>query len=129
VVVGTGLAGIISAIAAHDAWAKVLILEKAPEEHEGGNSKVSGNMWWTQTDVDTGVKYLTALCYGLRDQESIKALARGMFVNNEWLMKMGVEPRSQGMFQPEYPELPGSEAVRTWLRILLPTNGQFSQVF
>jgi hypothetical protein len=54
----------------------------------------------------------------LRDQESIKALAQGMFENNEWLTKMGVEPRSTGMFQSEYPELPGSEAVRTWLRIL-----------
>jgi hypothetical protein len=41
-----------------------------------------------------------------------------MFENNEWLTKMGVEPRSTGMFQSEYPELPGSEAVRTWLRIL-----------
>ena len=114
VVVGTGFAGVVSAITAHDVGAKVLILEKAPKEHEGGNSKVSGNMWWTPTDVNTGVKYITALCYGLTDQESIKALAHGMFENNEWLKKMGVEPRPLGMFQPEYPELPGSETVRTW---------------
>jgi succinate dehydrogenase/fumarate reductase flavoprotein subunit len=114
VVVGTGFAGITSAITAHDAGAKVLILEKAPKEHEGGNSKVSGNMWWTPTDVDAAVKYITALCYGLTDPESINALAQGMFENNEWLKKMGIEPRPLGMFQPEYPELPGSETVRTW---------------
>ena len=113
-IVGTGFAGLVSGITAHDAGAKVLILEKAPKELEGGNSKVSGNMWWTPTDVETGIKYITSLCYGLTDQESIKALARGMFENNDWLKKMGVEPRSLGMFQPEYPELPGSEAVRTW---------------
>jgi succinate dehydrogenase/fumarate reductase flavoprotein subunit len=114
VVVGTGFAGIASAITAHNAGAKVLILEKAPKDREGGNSKVSGNMWWTPAEVDEGVKYITALCYGLTDQESIKVLARGMFENNEWLKKMGVEPRPLGMFQPEYPELPGGETVRTW---------------
>ncbi|MFC1839588.1 FAD-binding protein [Thermodesulfobacteriota bacterium] len=113
-VVGTGFAGLASGITAHDAGAKVLILEKAPEEHEGGNSKVSGNMWWTPTDVDAAVRYISAMCYGLTDRESIKVLARGMFENNEWLKKMGVEPRPLGMFQPEYPELPGSETVRTW---------------
>ncbi len=113
-VVGTGFAGIASAITAHDAGAKVLILEKAPKELEGGNSKVSGNMWWTPADVDAGVQYITALCYGLTDQESIKALAQGMFENDEWLKGMGAEPRSLGMFQPEYPELPGGETVRTW---------------
>ncbi len=113
-IAGTGFAGLASAITAHDAGAKVLILEKAPKEYEGGNSKVSGNMWWTPTDEDEAVKYITALCYGLTDKESIKVLARGMFENNEWLKKLGVEPAPLGMFQPEYPELPGSETVRTW---------------
>ncbi len=113
-IVGTGFAGLASAITSHDAGAKVLILEKAPEELEGGNSKVSGNMWWTPTDVGEAVKYITALCYGLTDRESIKVLAQGMFENNEWLKKLGVEPTPLGMFQPEYPELPGSETVRTW---------------
>ncbi len=113
-IIGTGFAGLASAITAHDAGAKVLILEKAPEKYEGGNSKVSGNMWWTPADVDEGIKYITALCYGLTDQESIKALAQGLFENNEWLKKLGVEPTPLGMFQPEYPEFPGGETVRTW---------------
>jgi len=113
-IVGTGFAGLASAITAHDAGAKVLILEKAPEELEGGNSKVSGNMWWTPTDAGEAVKYITALCYDLTDRESIKVLAHGMFENNEWLKKIGVEPTPLGMFQPEYPELPGGETVRTW---------------
>jgi succinate dehydrogenase/fumarate reductase flavoprotein subunit len=113
-IVGTGFAGLASAITAHDAGAKVLILEKAPEEHEGGNSKVSGNMWWTPTDMGAAIRYITALCYGLTDQESIKTLAQGMYENNEWLKKLGIEPTPLGMFQPEYPELPGSETVRTW---------------
>ena len=114
VIIGTGFAGLVAGITAHDAGVKALILEKAPKEYEGGNSKVSGNMWWTPTDVDAAVKYITAMCYGLTDQESIKALAQGMFENNEWLKKMGIEPKPLGMFQPEYPELPGSETVRTY---------------
>jgi succinate dehydrogenase/fumarate reductase flavoprotein subunit len=44
VIIGTGFAGLVSGMTAHDAGAKVLILEKAPKEHEGGNSKVSGNI-------------------------------------------------------------------------------------
>ena len=114
VILGTGFAGLAVAITAHDAGAEVLILEKAPEEREGGNSKVSGNMWWTPADVDEAVKYITALCYGLTDRESIETLARGMFENNDWLKKMGIEPKPLGMFQPEYPELPGSKTVQTW---------------
>jgi hypothetical protein len=42
--------------------------------------------------MDKAIKYITELCYGLTDQESIKALARGMFENNKWLEKMGIEP-------------------------------------
>ena len=39
VVVGYGFAGGAAAIAAADAGARVLLLEKAPEGHEGGNSR------------------------------------------------------------------------------------------
>ena len=59
VIIGTGFAGLVAGITAHDAGAKALILEKAPKEYEGGNSKVSGNMWWTPTDVGAAVKYIT----------------------------------------------------------------------
>src|SRR3970040_2916188 len=38
VVVGAGNAAVCSALAAHDAGAKVVILEKAPEAEKGGNS-------------------------------------------------------------------------------------------
>jgi NADPH-dependent 2,4-dienoyl-CoA reductase/sulfur reductase-like enzyme len=44
VILGTGFAGLSAAITAKDAGAKVLILEKMPQKHEGGNSRVSGNM-------------------------------------------------------------------------------------
>ncbi len=114
VVIGTGFAGLSAAISAADAGAKVVILEKMPKEHEGGNSRVSGNMWWTPTNLPEAVEYMEALCAGLTDSESLKALAEEMLQLNGWLETLGVKPQPLGMFQPEHPELAGSKCVRTW---------------
>ena len=113
-ILGTGMAGLSAAITAHDAGAKVLILEKVTKEFEGGNSKVAGNMWWTPTNVPQGIEYISAMSYGLTDQESIKALADELYKNNDWLAGLGVVPKQINIFNPEYPELPGSTAVKTW---------------
>ncbi len=114
VILGTGMAGLSTAITAHDNGARVLILEKTTKEFEGGNSKVSGNMWWTPTNVPEGIEYITALSYGLTDRESIKALAEELAKNNNWLTGLGIVPKEITIFNPEYPELPGSKAVKTW---------------
>jgi succinate dehydrogenase/fumarate reductase flavoprotein subunit len=42
VVVGFGGAGAAAAVTAHDLGASVLMLEKAPEGEEGGNTRVAG---------------------------------------------------------------------------------------
>jgi tricarballylate dehydrogenase len=42
VVVGAGNAGLVAALAAHDAGARVLVLEAAPYEERGGNSRFAG---------------------------------------------------------------------------------------
>ena len=56
IVVGYGLAGAISAIAAHDAGAMVLLLEK--QERPGGNSILSGGAMIVTTAVKEVAKYL-----------------------------------------------------------------------
>jgi NADPH-dependent 2,4-dienoyl-CoA reductase/sulfur reductase-like enzyme len=76
VVIGTGFAGLSAAIAAKDAGAKVLILEKMPQKHEGGNSRVSGNMWWTPTNLPEALEYMEALCAGLTDKEAFRLWQR-----------------------------------------------------
>lgn len=114
VIIGTGFAGLSAAIAAKDADAKVLILEKMSRKYEGGNSRVSGNMWWTPTNLPEALEYMEALCAGLTDRESLQALAEEMLKLNGWLESLGVKPQPLGMFQPEHPELPGSKCVRTW---------------
>lgn len=114
VILGTGFGGLSAAITAADAGAKVVVVEKMSRQYEGGNSRVSGNMWWTPTNLAEGVQYIEALCHGLTDRESIQALAGEMLTLNDWLEKLGIKHTPLGMFQPEHPELPGSGCVRTW---------------
>jgi monoamine oxidase len=45
VVIGTEFAGLSTTIAAKDAGAKVLILEKMPQKHEGGNNQPIPNLY------------------------------------------------------------------------------------
>ena len=91
VVVGSGFAGLSTAITVKDAGAKTVILEKMPQKYEGGNSRVSGNMWWTPTNLPEALQYMEALSNGLADKESIRALAEEMLKLNEWLEKLGVK--------------------------------------
>jgi succinate dehydrogenase/fumarate reductase flavoprotein subunit len=114
VIVGTGHSGLAAAIVAADAGAKVVILEKMKKEFEGGNSKVSGNMWWTPTDLPQALQYIGGLCRGLTDKECIQALAEEMLKLNAWLQTLGIRSNQLGVFQPEHRELPGAACVRTW---------------
>src|SRR5271154_7468151 len=61
VIVGYGFAGSAAAIAAHDAGAKVLLLEKAPEADKGGNSRVSGQIVFWPNDIEKAKTYFKAL--------------------------------------------------------------------
>jgi succinate dehydrogenase/fumarate reductase flavoprotein subunit len=52
VVVGFGAAGAATAITAYEAGAKVLLLEKAPYGHEGGNTRVAGQGYLNTSSVE-----------------------------------------------------------------------------
>jgi len=76
VVAGYGLAGATAAIAAHDAGAKVLLVEKLPVP--GGNSILSGGGFIYSTDVKEAIKYLKA-CSGDRvGEDVVDFMARGL---------------------------------------------------
>ena len=75
-VVGYGLGGAISAIAAHDAGAKVILLEKLPVP--GGNSILAGGTLIWSTNKADAVTYLQA-CSGERvDRDMVEYMAQGM---------------------------------------------------
>jgi succinate dehydrogenase/fumarate reductase flavoprotein subunit len=114
VVVGFGAAGVATAVTAHDLGCKVLILEKAPEGEEGGNTRVAGQGYLNTSSVEQAIAYLTALCgpYTVPDA-MVTVWAEEMCKNNAWLESLGGDPQEH-QHPPvgiEFPDLPGSDCV------------------
>ena len=114
VVVGFGAAGAAASVTAHDLGAKVVILEKAPEGQEGGNTRVAGQGYLNTSSVDEAVAYLTALCGPYTVPEAmVQVWAEEMCQNNAWLESLGGDPQEH-QHPPvgiEFPDLPGSDCV------------------
>ena len=114
VVVGLGAAGFATSVTAHDLGAKVVILEKAPEGQEGGNTRVAGQGYLNTSSVDKAIAYLTALCgpYTV-PAPMVKVWAEEMCQNNAWLESLGGDPQEH-QHPPvgiEFPDLPGADCV------------------
>ncbi len=94
VVVGYGFAGAVSAIVAHDAGAKVLLLEKLP--HPGGISILSGGGVAFARNADSAFEYLKRTCNGTTPDEVLRPLAAGMVEMIDWITELarvsGTEP-------------------------------------
>ncbi|MEA2743182.1 MAG: hypothetical protein QOG25_1553 [Acetobacteraceae bacterium] len=114
VVVGFGAAGVATAVTAHDLGAEVVILEKAPEGQEGGNTRVAGQGYLNTSSVEQAIAYLTALCGPYTVPEPmVKVWAEEMGKNNAWLESLGADPQEH-QHPPvgiEFPNLPGSACV------------------
>lgn len=114
VVVGFGAAGAAAAITAADLGAKVLMLEKAPEGEEGGNTRVAGQGYLHVSDVRKAVDYLDAMCgpYAVPPAMA-RAWAEEVSRNNAWVAAIGGDPQEH-QHQPEgieFPDLPGADCV------------------
>jgi succinate dehydrogenase/fumarate reductase flavoprotein subunit len=114
VVVGFGAAGMAAAVTAHDLGAEVLLLEKAPEGKEGGNTRVAGQGYLNTSSADQAVAYLNALCGPFTvPQPMVRVWAEEMCRNNDWLASLGGDPQEH-QHPPvgiEFPDLPGSDCV------------------
>jgi succinate dehydrogenase/fumarate reductase flavoprotein subunit len=115
VVVGYGGAGCVAAITAHDAGAKVLLVEKAPEGDHGGNTRVCGQMWFNPTPVDEAIQYFDAMsgAYGV-PADMVQVWAEAMGKNADWVASIGGDPQEINIFNPEFPDLPGSQCAHTY---------------
>ena len=121
IVIGFGLAGATAALTSADLGAKVLLTEKAPEGHEGGNSKYAGQVIISPLEEshDDFIAYYTALQNNYPDAaspEMIEALFQKACHNEQWLKDrfndIGQEPvltpfGTNGSWS-EWPELPGA---------------------
>ena len=114
VVVGFGAAGVAASVAAHEQGAKVVILEKAPEGEEGGNTRVAGQGYLNTSSAEQAAAYLTALCGPYTIPEAmVQVWADEMCRNNAWLESLGGDPQEH-QHPPvgiEFPDLPGSACV------------------
>jgi succinate dehydrogenase/fumarate reductase flavoprotein subunit len=114
VVVGFGGAGVAAAVTAHELGAEVVLLEKAPEGEEGGNTRVAGQGYLNTSSAEDAAAYLTALCgpYPV-PAPMVKVWAEEMCRNNAWLKSLGGDPQEH-QHQPvgiEFPDLPGAYCV------------------
>ena len=114
VVVGYGGAGAVAAITAHDAGAKVLLIEKAPEG--GGNSKMGGAQFTYSTAErkSNAAIYLHAVTQGTTPMDVCQAWADEIVNNRAFLEKMGVQyVAGDKLNGGDFKGLPGSDGVGT----------------
>jgi succinate dehydrogenase/fumarate reductase flavoprotein subunit len=123
-VVGFGAAGAAAAIAAHDAGASVLVLERT--QAGGGNCRHSGGFLFS-VDGDVAVDHLDALCFGKTDRDVLEAFGAGLPEVPRFIAELGgattpVDPDAFGGMLPSWPRFPGAGHVR--YRQFVPTDGE-----
>lgn len=114
VVAGFGGAGGTAAITAADARSKVLLLEKGPEGHAGGNTRYAAQLIMTPIDREEALEYWKAL-RGDFDHQSdavVELIVDGSMAIPEWLVEMGADPEKLAKFPfAEYAEVSGSSSI------------------
>lgn len=112
VVIGAGLAGLSAAIEASDAGAKVVILEAAPEDQRGGNSRFSNG---AMRAVYHGVEDIVDLVGELSESERKRA-DFGAYSRDEYIDHMSIT--SQYRSDPDLMEIVIDESrpALLWLR-------------
>ena len=140
VVVGYGGAGAVAAIAAHDAGAKVLILEKQPADtptqtRHTPNTRMAGGSWFSPTDLEKAVLYMEGMVRIANEtlddepREMIRIFARYLVSNTEWLKSIGVEQGGIESMKPALAASLGAEfrfvdgrVFDLGARLILPAN-------
>jgi succinate dehydrogenase/fumarate reductase flavoprotein subunit len=118
-VVGCGPAGASAAIAAHDAGARVLVVEK--RRHGGGNALFAGGFLWDVRGPEA-VRHVQTLFFGKTGSSVAEAYVAGLNDLRSWIAKLGGDPVDvdppPGSFPavlPSWPHVPGADGVRYWV--------------
>ena len=110
IVVGFGAAGANAAIAAHDAGAEVIVLEKL--DTPGGNSSVCAGAMMIPQDLDEAIEYYRALSFGTVDEEMVRCFAKAMVEIPELLTKLGASVQHESVAATYFPALLTSKMRR-----------------
>ncbi|MBI4527228.1 MAG: FAD-binding protein [Deltaproteobacteria bacterium] len=89
IVVGYGGAGGMAAIAAHDAGASVLILEKMSQE--GGTTRTSGGRMRIVLDPERAVDFYNKICEGTTPRDLLQTYVYEGLKVPEWIRALGGE--------------------------------------
>ena len=109
-IVGYGAAGANAAIAAHDAGARVLILEKL--EFPGGNSGVCAGAMMIPESIDEAIRYYRSLSFGTVDEELIRAFAEEMIGIPRLLTSLGAKSKVRRTAPPNFPSFLSGQVKR-----------------
>jgi tricarballylate dehydrogenase len=102
VVLGSGLAGIAAALAAWEDGASVLVVEKAPLESAGGNTRFSGGGFRIPRGDFTPDNFLEDLMIvtkGRGNETLLRHMTRRAREDTDWLQGHGLRFGDQGKFQ------------------------------
>jgi len=102
-IVGYGAAGANAAIAAHDAGARVLIIEKMGVP--GGNSGVCAGAMLIPESIEDAIRYYRALSFGTVDEKMIRAFAEAIAGIPRLLNELGAEFTVRRKEPPYFPSL------------------------
>ncbi|MCD7819762.1 MAG: FAD-binding protein [Lachnospiraceae bacterium] len=122
VIVGFGAAGAIAAVTAADAGASVLLLDKAPEGDEGGNTRYCGQMFvYGNENEEATLSYYQSLCGTHEIPEDLLTVYTQKIAHMYDYMEeifgldssgfQNVSDTRYGYMSPEYPEFAGSDNI------------------
>ncbi|MCX5814097.1 MAG: FAD-binding protein [Proteobacteria bacterium] len=103
VVIGYGAAGANAAIAAHDAGAKIIILEKMPMA--GGNSGVCFGAMAIPNGIPEAIDYYRKLSFGTVDEDMLQGFAEAMVGVYDLLDKLGAQHKPPIKWHSTFPAL------------------------
>jgi hypothetical protein len=115
VVIGTGGGGLMAGLTASENGDEVLVIEKASEAHAGGNSRVCGQLLFTLTDVEAGIKYQKNLNGPyLVDDEALRGWAEALHELPELLRGYGAKLVEYNGINPEFVGVGGEGIVKIY---------------
>jgi succinate dehydrogenase/fumarate reductase flavoprotein subunit len=116
VIVGYGGAGAAAAISAHDAGARVMVLEAMAEG--GGNTRVSMGGFLCPSDRREAFTYISSLydvCHSQKNETVIRAFIEEAVKNVRWIEGLKEGTRTHIYGHAGYPEVSGAGSMKKYL--------------